>query len=196
MQYISNLHLLKYVNIKQMIEPVAPYLALVGNCGTLETFPFLFQYTSKEFEKVFYVPGPTDPPHSWLQQIAEQFSNVHLMQRDVHYLADYNLSIIGTTWWKNNASWARRGYPIIARGSYDTQWIQSQVDMNIHQNYDTVLLTHHIFPYQYHSSIRMHLYGDDTQPKLYYRDQTLKAVNPNKVSNAYMEFSTTSKSLV
>jgi len=177
------------MNIKQMIEPVAPYLALVGNCGTSETLPFLFQYSSKEFEKVFYIPGPNDPPYSWVDHIAKQFNNVHLLQRDSHFLDQYNLSIIGTTWWKHSDSWARRGYPISmnVRGSYDTQWIQSQIELNQCQYRDIILLTYHTFPYIYNSSIKLHIYGDDTQPVIRYRDQTIKAVNPNKVSNAYME---------
>jgi len=189
MQYASNMHLLKYINIKQMIEPVAPYLALVGHCGNSDTIPFLFQYSSKEFEKVFYVPGPNDPPYSWLEQTANQFPNVHLLQRDSHYLEQYNVSIVGTTWWKHTESWARRGYPISGnvRGSYDTQWIQSQVEVHKQNYQDIVLLTYHTFPYSYDPSIKLHIYGDDSQPLLYYKDQTLKAVNPNKVTNAYME---------
>ena len=189
MQYVSNVDLLKYINIKRTIEPVAPYLALVGNCGTPETLPYLFQYSSKEFEKVFYVPGPNDPPYSWLHQTTNQFSNVHLLQRDSHYLENYNVSIVGTTWWKHTESWARRGYPISGnvRGSYDTQWIQSQVEVHKQNYQDIVLLTYHTFPYIYDSTIKLHVYGDDSQPMLYYKDQTLKAVNPNKVTNAYME---------
>jgi len=188
-QYVSNLHLMKYVNIRRTIEPVAPYLALVGHCGTSETLPFLFQYSSTQFEKVFYVPGPNDPPYSWLEQVAKQFKNIHLLQRDSHYLPEYNLSIVGTTWWNNNSSWARRGYPITGnvRGSYDTNWIQSHVERNVHQYRDTILLTYHTFPYTYHPSIRLHLYGDDTQPLIYYQDQTIKAVNSNNVPTAYME---------
>jgi hypothetical protein len=188
-QYVSNLHLLKHVNIRQTIEPVAPYLALVGHCGTTETLPFLFQYSSTEFEKVFYVPGPDDPPNSWLEQAAKQFKNVHLLQRDSYYLPEYNLSIVGTSWWKNNSSWARRGYPISRNvlNSYDTNWIQSQVERNIHEYRDTILLTYHTFPYQYHSSIRAHIYGDDTQRFVQYVDQTIKGVNPSKFSNAYAE---------
>lgn len=189
MQYVSNLHLLKCMNIKRMIEPVAPYLALVGHCGTPETLPFLFEYSSKEFEKVFYVPGPIDPPYSWLEQTAKQFHNVHLLQRDSYFLEDYNLSIIGTTWWKHTESWARRGYPISmnVRGSYDTQWIQSQVEVNTRYYREMILLTYHIFPYVYDSSIKLHVYGDDSKPLLYYKDQTLKAVNPNKSHKAYIE---------
>jgi len=189
MQYISNIDLLKYINIKRTIEPVAPYLALVGNCGTPATLPYLFQYSSKEFEKVFYVPGPNDPPYSWLDQTTKQFNNVHLLQRDSHYLEHYNVSIVGTTWWKHTESWARRGYPNSGnvRGSYDTQWIQSQVDIHKQNYQDMVLLTYHTFPYVYDSIIRLHVYGDDSKPLLYYKDQTLKAVNPNKVTDAYME---------
>ncbi len=189
MQYVSNIDLLKYINIKRTIEPVAPYLALVGNCGSTETLPFLFQYSSKEFEKVFYVPGPEDPPYSWLEQTSKQFNNVHLLQRDSYYLSEYNLSIVGTTWWKHTDSWARRGYPISGnvRGSYDTQWIQSQVEVHKQNYQDMVLLTYHTFPYVYDSIIKLHIYGDDTQPMLYYKDQTLKAVNPNKVTNACIE---------
>jgi hypothetical protein len=157
----------------------------------METLPFLFQYSSATFERVFYVPGPNDPPYSWLQQAATQFSNVHLLQRESHYLEQYNLAIVGTTWWKNTQSWARRGYPISAnvRSSYDTQWIQSYVEMNVRQYRDTILLTHHAFPYQYDPSIRLHIYGDDTQPIVHYKDHTIKAVNPNCVANAYMELS-------
>lgn len=189
MQYVSNLHLLKYINIKRTIEPVAPYLALVGHCGNSETLPYLFQYSSKEFEKVFYVPGPNDPPHSWLDQTAKQFPNVHLLQRDSYYLEDYNVSIIGTSWWKHTESWARRGYPISGnvRGSYDTQWIQSQVEIHKQNYQDIVLLTYHTFPYVYDSTIKLHVYGDDSQPMLYYKDQTLKVVNPNKSHKAYIE---------
>ena len=188
-QYASNLHVLKNANLQRMIKPVAPYLALVGNCGTMQTLPFLFQYSSKEFEQVFFVPGPNDPPHSWLDQTAKQFANVHLLQRESYYLDYYNISVIGTSWWKDTGSWARRGYPITrnVRGSYDTQWIRSQIEMNMHQYRDTILLTHHTFPYQYHPSIRLHIYGDDTHRRVDYNNQTMIGTNPSKVSNAYAE---------
>jgi hypothetical protein len=155
----------------------------------METLPFLFQYSSKEFEKVFYVPGPNDPPYSWLHQTVSQFPNIHLLQRESYYLEQYNLAIVGTTWWKHTESWARRGYPITAnvRGSYDTQWIQSNIEMNVRQYRDTILLTHHSFPYTYDPSIRLHIYVDDTQRCVGYQDFTIKGVNPSKVSNAYME---------
>jgi hypothetical protein len=188
-QYASNLSVPKYANLKSTLVPVAPYLALVGNCGSMQTLPFMFQYSSKEFEHVFYVPGPHDPPYSWLHQTAKTFSNVHLLQRESYYLEQYNLSIIGTSWWKDTGSWARRGYPITCnvRGSYDTQWIQSQVEMNVQQYRDTILLTHHSFPYQYHPSIHLHIYGDDTQRRVNHEDWLIKGVNPSKVSNAYLE---------
>jgi len=179
------------MNFTRTIEPVAPYLALVGHCGTAETLPFLFQYCSATFERVFYVPGPNDPPHSWLHQTTAQFPNIHLLQRESYYLEPYNLAIVGTTWWKHTESWARRGYPISAnvRGSYDTQWIQSHVEMNVRQYRDTILLTHHSFPYVYDPSIRLHIYGDDTQRRVDYQEYTIKGVNPGKFSNAYMEIS-------
>jgi len=189
MQYASNLRLLKYMNLKRMIEPVAPYLALVGNCGSPETIPYLFQYSSNEFEQVFYVPGPEDPPYSWLHHTVKQFPNVHLLQRDSHFLEQYNVSIIGTTWWKNHSSWARRGYPISmnVRGSYDTQWIQSQVELHQYKYQDIVLLTYNKIPYLYDPSIKLHVYGEDTRSIIEYSDSTLCVVNPNKSQKAYIE---------
>jgi hypothetical protein len=57
----------------------------------------------------------------------------------------------------------------------------------MHEYHDTILLTHHTFPYQYDPSIRLHIYGDDTQRRVNYNDQTIMGVNPSKVSNAYIE---------
>ena len=187
-QYTSNLHVLKNANLQRMIKPVAPYLALVGNCGTKETLPYLFEYASKKFEHVFFVPGPEDPSYQWLYSTITPFKNVHFLQRSSYYLPQENISIVGTTWWKHTVPWAREGYPISLnqRTSYDTHWIKSHINLNLYQHRDTVLLTHYnqTFPRIYDPSVKLHIYGDNTQSSLEYVDQTIRVVNPNISSTA------------
>ena len=123
-QYVSDLHLEFYDKLAfpSILTPAARYLALAGDiCQPSHPLfmPFL-EYTSRNWERVFYVAGNHEyyahtSPASWravkpsplfetqelLQTACDRFSNVHFLHHDrpTFYLPSENVAVVGTTLW-------------------------------------------------------------------------------------------------
>jgi predicted phosphohydrolase len=126
MQYISDIHLefYKEIDFTTIVKPVAPYLALAGDIGYPNDplFNEFIDYVSKNWKKVFYVPGNHEyynkkPYNKWkysepsimseidskLEEIFETFPNVYLLSQGSSscYLEEENIAIVGLTLWSS-----------------------------------------------------------------------------------------------
>lgn len=119
LQYVSDLHLEinQILNYESLVRPIAPYLALVGDIGHIQTNNYkpFFDYVSNEFEKVFYVPGNheyySNPPtkitpvstlyqlNYQMKNLCDSYKNIHYLYRDTYKLDDFNVGIIGAPLW-------------------------------------------------------------------------------------------------
>jgi predicted phosphodiesterase len=118
-QYVSDIHLeINHItNYESIVKPIAPYLALVGDIGHIQTNTYkpFFDYVSNEFEKVFYIPGnheyysqpitKTNPVSTFYQLnhqmklFCDTYKNIHYLYRDSYKFDDFNVGIIGTPLW-------------------------------------------------------------------------------------------------
>ena len=120
LQYASDLHLEsnRINDFSQLIKPIAPFLALVGDIGhiTSPTYKPFFDYISNEFEQVYYVPGnheyynPTKKHKTdenvtmyqlnhQMKNFCDSYKNVHYLYRNSIKLNDFNVGIIGSPLW-------------------------------------------------------------------------------------------------
>ena len=124
-QYVSDLHLemcRKETLFPTLVNPCAKYLALAGDIGQPGNpcWDKFFEYVSKGWERIFYVPGNheyynTRPKKEWkyhaptslynrhneIRQSLNRFPNVILLDsfRASHYLPSENVAIVGSTLW-------------------------------------------------------------------------------------------------
>jgi hypothetical protein len=123
-QYVSDLHLehLEKCAFPSIATPSARYLALAGDiCQPSHSlFTSFLEYTSRNWERVFYVAGNHEyyagcRSHIWttinpsalfetqaqIKAICNRFKNIHFLHHDypVHYLPTENVAVIGTTLW-------------------------------------------------------------------------------------------------
>lgn len=120
LQYASDLHLeLNKINdFSKIIKPIAPFLALVGDIGHISTPSYkpFFDYVSKEFEQVYYVPGNHEYksfPKSnnsenyktlyqlnyQMKKFCDSYNNIHYLYRNSIKLDNFNVGIIGSSLW-------------------------------------------------------------------------------------------------
>jgi hypothetical protein len=120
-QYISDIHLEFYdeqnkgiIQPEKFLQPVAPYLALVGDIGIpeLKSYAVFLHWCSKHWDKVFLVAGNHEfynvrcPVKSSMpvkkekiKQICEGLPNVYFLDCTSVYLPDDNVRVLGCTLW-------------------------------------------------------------------------------------------------
>ena len=104
LQYASGLHLEMYnhVHFPSLVNPAAPYLALAGNVGNINSANMqrFFNYANKRWEKVFYVLGTKEHcQHKIIKKELLPYTNITLLDeynRSFHFPKD-NLAIIGSS---------------------------------------------------------------------------------------------------
>lgn len=124
-QYVSDLHLEFYEKavFPQLVTPNARYLALAGDIGQpgSRVFHSFLDYVSKNWERVFYVPGNheyyTKPYQKWkyerptpfherhveLRSAVEHHTNIHLLDSasPSYFCSEENVAIVGSTLWSH-----------------------------------------------------------------------------------------------
>lgn len=115
LQFASDLHLefFKTSAVDKIIDPAAPYLALLGDIG----YPFsdiyqtFIDWCSKHYSKVFVISGNHEyytarlstnftmtEIDDQIQKVCSSHPNVHYLNRNTHQLTD-DIVILGTTLW-------------------------------------------------------------------------------------------------
>jgi hypothetical protein len=104
LQYASGLHLEMYnhVHFPSLVNPAAPYLALAGNVGNINSAHMqrFFKYANKRWEKVFYVLGTKEHnQHKMIKKDLKPYSNITLLDENNRsfYFPKDNLAIIGSS---------------------------------------------------------------------------------------------------
>lgn len=122
-QYISDIHLEFHdkhnkgaLQPDMFVKPVAPYLVLAGDIGIpdLEAYKTFVSWCSQNWKQVFLIAGnheyynircpvKTDmaSKRGLIQQICQQFPNVHFLDCSSVYLPELNLRIVGCTLWSD-----------------------------------------------------------------------------------------------
>ncbi len=80
----------------------------------LDRYERLIKYAAQTWSVVFVITGNHEYYHgedgepltveecdALARSICEQFSNVHFLQRESYYMAEYNLTVLGVTLWSN-----------------------------------------------------------------------------------------------
>lgn len=145
-QLLSDLHLekSKLLTLNYSKFPIkAPYLILAGDIGYPEEKKWkdFINFTSYNFEKVFYVPGNHEYYQSYklnniskfiytkneldlkMRELCLSWSNIHFLEKD-SYTLDSKIKIIGTTLWANVENYLKLNFEKkIVPLSYDFQQI-------------------------------------------------------------------------
>ena len=126
LQYASGLHLEMYnhVHFPSLVNPAAPYLALAGNVGNINSAHMqrFFKYANTRWEKVFYVLGTKEHnQHKMIKKDLLPYKNITLLDEYTRsfYFPKDNIAIIG----------------IAAQENYLKFWAYQKTKM--------VMLTHH-----------------------------------------------------
>ena len=136
-QHIRNVHLYRYVNIvyPHIITPKTPYLALCGNIihptdSNYRIYKSFLRYCSDHWEKVFYVPGPTELifPEA-IQQLCESHKNIHFLDTNTYKVPRLPLQVIGA-----NSLYSSREY------------IKEAIYNGVDNKCDTLLLSYQYNP--------------------------------------------------
>jgi predicted phosphodiesterase len=124
-QYVSDLHLEMYKIspiFTTLVKPCCKYLALAGDIGHPQDdlWKNFFNYVSKEWEHIFYVPGNHEyynknSIHKWkynkpttfternleIKKSLKEYKNITLLDTEnpVFHLSKENITIIGSTLW-------------------------------------------------------------------------------------------------
>lgn len=199
-QYASDLHIEFYKDITDFstfLTPVAKYLALAGDIGHVRdpTFLQFMDYASNNWDRVFYIAGNHEyyakkmykswkystpqhvlETHTTIENVLKPYKNIHYLHSNnpSHYLAKYNLAIVGTTLWShipdefhehvvyrvndyNYIPWydattneTRRLQPhdINALHSREKSILQSQIEYWHAMNVPIIVMTHHMPSFQ------------------------------------------------
>jgi len=136
-QHIRNLHLYKYANIvyPHIINPKTRYLALCGNIihptkYNYQIYKSFLRYCSDNWEKVFYVPGPTELifPGA-IEQLCEPYKNIHFLDTNTYKVPKLPLQVIGAM-------------SLYSSGEY----IRDEIYNGVDNSYDTLLLSYQYVP--------------------------------------------------
>jgi hypothetical protein len=122
-QYISDIHLEFYdeqnkgiLRPETFLQPVAPYLALVGDIGIpdLKSYSVFLQWCAQRWKEVFLVAGNhefynvrcptkttmTDKKEK-IRRICDGLPNVHFLDCSSVYLPEHNVRVLGCTLWSD-----------------------------------------------------------------------------------------------
>ena len=105
LQYIRNINLHKYENIvcPHIITPKTPYLALCGNIIDPTKYNYriyrsFLRYCSNNWDRVFYVPGPTENEFSSaVQELCKEYRDIHYLDFDIYKVPNKSLYVLGST---------------------------------------------------------------------------------------------------
>jgi hypothetical protein len=114
-QNIGNLYLRQFNDsaLQQLIKPKKSNLIISGNISYINNNIFkLLTFASINFEKVFYVPGimelsnentnyTVDELVETLQICCSKYYNVEVLSNSSYNWTDYDLQIVGSTYWGN-----------------------------------------------------------------------------------------------
>ena len=168
LQYLSDVHVdTRSVNQLPRIQPISEYLLLAGDIGkpTHPHFKIFFQDLSKQFKKIFYVPGNHDfDCRSLYDQdkvafyepliidICKQFPNIHYLNRST-YALDSNCLIVGATLWSlplipnlEYSSYADKYLDHINKHSQDVMWMEQMLKQ--YSDKQIIALTHFVPTFQ------------------------------------------------
>lgn len=137
-QHIRNVHLYRYANIvyPHIIIPKTPYLALCGNIihptgSNYSIYKSFLRYCSDHWEKVFYVPGPTEKVCSEaIEQLCEAHKNIHFLDTNTYKVPRLPLQVVGAM-------------SLYSSGEYIKDTIYNGID----NKYDTLLLSYQYNPF-------------------------------------------------
>jgi len=136
-QHIRNIHLYRYANIvcPHIIIPKTPYLALCGNIihptgSNYRIYKSFLRYCSDNWEKVFYVPGPTELifPEA-IEELCEARTNIHFLDTNIYKVPRLPLQVVGAS-----SFYSSREY------------IKEAIYNGVDNKYDTLLLTYQYNP--------------------------------------------------
>jgi len=136
-QNIRNIHLYRYTNIvcPHIIIPKTPYLALCGNIihptdSNYRIYRSFLRYCSAHWEKVFYVPGPTELifPKA-IEKLCEPHKNIHFLDTNTYKVPKIPLQVIGAS-------------SLYSSGEY----IRDEIYNGVDNSYDTLLLSYQYPP--------------------------------------------------
>jgi predicted phosphodiesterase len=166
-QYVSDLHVdLIEENKVPVIIPECNYLAICGDIGkpTHPNFKLFLKQASRQFKKVFFVPGNHDYDcgplfifdkvnyyRPIIQEICQQFNNVHFLDKNV-YLLDNDLVILGATLWSQPIiNWTQSELLIKSMNHNQihfnhVEWIKDQI--NTFSKSNIIVLTHFVPTFQ------------------------------------------------
>lgn len=190
-QFASDLHLEFHdknqsgsIPYGMFLKPVADYLALCGDIGIPEkpALTSFLKWCSDHFRAVFWIPGnhefyiyknpqPLSIPEklSLCEEIARQFPNVHFLHRRSVEIPEWNLRILGCTFWTEidpiNDSLLLHGMNdvrqiFLAPGKNampndfrrmheaDKAWLSNQLQKAADEDKGCVVLTHHLPTYK------------------------------------------------
>jgi predicted phosphodiesterase len=115
-QYASDFHLELYpspIEYSVFLTPSAPYLALAGDIGSLETLKPFFDWATSKWKRIFYIAGnheyythrskTVEELTEGYKQLGDTYTNIEFLYTDRPsvYIEDENVCIIGLTLWSN-----------------------------------------------------------------------------------------------
>lgn len=162
-QYISDLHLEfvkpKLCNIKNILIPSAPYLAILGDLSNPynKNFGEFFNYYSPLFKNIFYVSGnheyyykkTFEEIETHIQFICSKYPNVHYLNNKTIQIE--NIIILGTTLWSNTLNNLHIKYYLndyikiySTRDTEDTEDTEDKKLINVTPKFTTSLHLHSV----------------------------------------------------
>jgi hypothetical protein len=139
LQCIRNLNLQRYANIVYplVITPKTRYLALCGNIIDPTVYNYriyksFLNYCSTHWEKVFYIPGPSENRFGLaIQELCEPHANIKYLDMDIYKFPEKKLHVIGTT---------------LLGNPYSEKWLIDSFNEAYNSQSQALLLTHNFPP--------------------------------------------------
>ena len=139
LQCIRNLNLQRYANIVYplVITPKTRYLALCGNIIDPTVYNYriyksFLNYCSTHWEKVFYIPGPSENRFDLaIQELCEPHANIKYLDMDIYKFPEKKLHVIGTT---------------LLGNPYSEKWLIDSFNEAYNSQSQALLLTHNFPP--------------------------------------------------
>jgi len=139
LQCIRNLNLQRYANIVYplVITPKTRYLALCGNIIDPTVYNYriyksFLNYCSTHWEKVFYIPGPSENRFGLaIQELCKPHINIKYLDMDIYKFPGKKLHVIGTT---------------LLGNPYSEKWLIDSFNEAYNSQSQALLLTHNFPP--------------------------------------------------
>ena len=139
LQCIRNLNLQNYANIVYplVIIPKTRYLALCGNIIDPTVYNYriyksFLNYCSTHWEKVFYIPGPSENRFGLaIQELCKPHINIKYLDMDIYKFPGKKLHVIGTT---------------LLGNPYSEKWLIDSFNEAYNSQSQALLLTHNFPP--------------------------------------------------